>query len=260
MSSSQKPEPLHVYTTLELLEACADFFFLLERGYNRKVALDLVTARWNLSKLERLALYRGVFDSATSKKRVAKILRSSPDRLTVDGFNVLSTISSALIGDTLLLATDGFVRDLAATIRKVEVSRGLISSLVLMLSFLSHLRVREVIIVFDAQVSRSGELVKIVNSLLPSYIQVGEAFTSKQADSSLLSLGKRYTLATSDSVLIDKTLSVFDLGGELCWQIRGEKIINLKQLVELKVRKLAKSITERDGTLNAQDGYENEGA
>ncbi|MCX8180609.1 MAG: DUF434 domain-containing protein [Thermofilaceae archaeon] len=260
MSSVQKPEPLHIYVTPQLLEACVDFFFLLERGYNRKTALDLVTARWNLNKLERLALYRGVFDSATSKKRAAKILRSSPDRLTVDGFNVLSTISSALIGDTLLFATDGFVRDLAAAIRKVEVSRGLISPLVLMLSFLSHLRVREVIIVFDAQVSRSGELVKIVNSLLPSYIPLGEAFTSKQADNSLLSLGKHYTLATSDSVLIDRASSVFDLGGELCWQISGEKIINLRQLVELKVKYLAKSIAERDGTLDAQDGYENEGA
>lgn len=241
-----------------LVDAGADFLYLLERGYGRKAALDLVTARWGLSKLERLALYRCVFDSRTSARRLAKLVLHAP-RLAVDGFNVLTTIQSALAGDTLIATTDGFVRDLSATLRRVEVGPLLLTSLVLMLSYLSRLSAREVVVVLDAQVSRSGELARAARSLMPSYVAEGDAVTSNRTDSFLASLGDRYCVTTSDSVLVDRVNTVLDLGGALSALIAEDSVINLGALIITRVKGVAEDLSKRVGAHDEEAGDESAG-
>jgi len=217
---------------------------LLERGYDRKQALDLVTARWGLSRLERLVLYRGIFDFRTSHSRMLKLDRE-PKRLAIDGFNVLSTIQSAMLNDTLIRATDGFVRDLAATTRKVRVTQLLLSALAVMLNFVDRLNVDEVVVVFDAQVGRSGELAGLTRMAMERHGLRGDALTHRQADSFLASLSDRYTVATSDSLLLDRVRSAFDLGGAISVRIAEENVINLRRCVVARVGELAQALAER---------------
>ncbi|MEM1690104.1 MAG: DUF434 domain-containing protein [Thermofilaceae archaeon] len=250
-----KPNPIRIHLTRRLLEAGVDFLYLLERGYNRDAALNVVTARWNLSRLERLVLYRGVFDRSTSHERASKHLQN-PSSLAIDGFNVLSTVQSALVGDSLILATDGFVRDLSATVRKVRVSPVLASALSLMLHYIARLGAHEVFIVFDAQVSRSGELSRLTQELMRNFNLKGSSITSSKADSFLISCSGEYAVATSDSLLLDSVARAIDLGGLISCHIAEENIINLKILIEEGVRRVAESIAERARTYDEKTGDE----
>lgn len=230
----------------QLINAGIDFFWLLERGYNRKSALDAVTARWGLNKVERLALYRTVFDLATSSARRRKLRECREEMLAVDGFNVLSTVQSALLGDTLLLASDGFVRDLAATIRKVRVNSLLCISLYILLMYVRRVvQPKELIIVFDSQVSRSGEFALLVAKLLKRLGLEGTALADARADNYLIQLRKEYVIATSDSVLIDRVDAVDDLGGRVASLIAKERVIDLGEAILSGVRKVAKDLAER---------------
>ena len=249
-----KPEPIELAVTRRLVEAGADFLYLLERGYDRRVALDLVTGRWGLSKLERLALYRSVFDSTTSTARRRKLVRRVPERLAVDGFNVLSTVQAALIGDVLVEATDGFIRDLSATVRKVRVTPILVTALSLTLLYLAKASPQEVLIVFDAQVSRSGELAGAARGLMASLSLNGSALTSRRADAYLSSLSPSYVIATSDSVVVDRALRVMDLGGKVATIVAGEKVINLGALISAKVAEVAEAIAEGASEADEEDG------
>lgn len=230
----------------DLVNAGVDFFWLLERGYNRKMALDTVTARWHLSRVERVALYRTVFDSTTSLMRRRKLKKCKGDMLAVDGFNVLSTVQSALIGDTLLLASDGFVRDLAANIRKVRVSPLLYTSLCVLLMYVYRtVQPDKLIIVFDSQVSRSGEFALLAERLLKKLGLEGTALVDASADNRLIQLREEYAIATSDSVLIDRADVVDDLGGRVASLVAKERIIELGEAILSGVRKVAKDLTER---------------
>lgn len=249
-----RPEPIELTVTGRLVEAGADFLYLLERGYDRRVALDLVTGRWSLSRLERLALYRCVFDSATSAARRRKLVRQIPERLAIDGFNVLSTVQAALIGDVLVKATDGFVRDLSATVRKVRVTPILVSALSLTLLYLAKAEPREVLIVFDAQVSKSGELAGAARGLMASLSLNGSALTSRRADACLSSLSSSYVIATSDSVVVDRAPKVMDLGGKIAAIVAGEKVINLGALISAKVAEVAEAIAEGASEADEEDG------
>jgi len=286
------PSPLKLEVTPKLVSAAVDFFYLLERGYGRKASLDMVTSRWGLSKLERAALYRCVFDSKTSAERISKMLARPPEKLAIDGFNVLSTIQSALIGDSLLLAVDGFIRDLSASIRRVAVNQllavalnvllstlsrfnvlstiqsaligdslllavdGFIRDLSasirrvavnqllavalnILLSTLSRLNVKEAIIIFDAQVSKSGEFARMARVLVARALGSGDVLVSSKADTSLATLSGDYVVATSDSLLVDRVRAVFDVGGFVCSALAADKIINFKEIIEEEVNQVA---------------------
>jgi hypothetical protein len=233
------PSPLKLEVTPKLVSAAVDFFYLLERGYSRKASLDMVTSRWGLSKLERAALYRCVFDSKTSAERVSKMLARPPEKLAIDGFNVLSTIQSALIGDSLLLAVDGFIRDLSASIRRVAVNQLLAVALNVLLSTLSRLNVKEAIIIFDAQVSKSGEFARMARVLVARALGSGDVLVSSKADTSLATLSGDYVVATSDSLLVDRVRAVFDVGGFVCSALAADKIINFKEIIEEEVNQVA---------------------
>ncbi len=244
--SSEIPQRINLRLSEHLINAGIDFFWLLNRGYNRRSALDAVTARWGLSRVERLALYRTVFDLVTSFARRGKLRECREGMLAVDGFNVLSTIQSALLGDTLLLASDGFVRDLAATIRKVRVNPLLYTSLHILLMYVCRVvQPKELVIVFDSQVSRSGEFALLAEKLLKRLGLKGTALADARADSYLIQLRGEYVIATSDSVLIDRVDVVDDLGGRVASLIARERVIELGEAILSGVRKVAKDLAER---------------
>jgi len=222
-----------------LINACVDYKYLLSRGYGREGALRIVGDKYLLSKVERLVLYRTIFSPFEIEERRSKSVRSASlegNTLAIDGFNVLTTVEVALREEDLFLCEDGFLRDLTSAYRKVKINEYTFMAVEKLLNALKELKVRDALIVLDSQVSHSGELCSYINSAMGSEGVKGIAYTSKNADSELISLGG--IVASSDSYVISKARSVFDLAGYIIREkFKDRRVIDVAKIVREGLRK-----------------------
>lgn len=190
-----------------------DFRYLLNRGYPRRVALTLIGDRYQLTASERELLRRGVFSQKESQRKKKKIsiaaLRGSP--LAIDGHNVLITVESALKGLPLLLADDGFVRDIARAAKGYAPTSFTTEALTLICDTLFRQRPSDVVFLLDSPVSKSGELAAKVRGLLDQYGVEGDVRALPVPEKILSDF--HGIVATSDSAIIDEATKVFDLAG-----------------------------------------------
>jgi len=145
----------------ELHQAAVDFFFLQNHCYPRESALEWVGNRYQLTRIERDFLNRGVFSQEAALRRRAKRCAGSSwqeKTLMVDGHNVHITIESALGGALLLLSNDGALRDLAGRSSRFSLTETSEMAMDLLFSLLDELRPGKVVFLFDAPLSRSGQM------------------------------------------------------------------------------------------------------
>ena len=153
-----------------LRNAVSDLSWLLTRGYSQDGALKLVGDRFALTKRQRLAVLRSACSDESIRRRKEKCVPVSDLRgraLTIDGYNLLITIESALSGGVILIGRDGCYRDLASvhgTYRKVGETEPAIR---LILNYLESLEPRSVRFLLDRPVSNSGRLKAFMETLLP---------------------------------------------------------------------------------------------
>jgi len=138
---------------------------LLERGYPDRSSLALVGNRHDLVSRQRDAVGRSACADGVRAARLAR--RVDPARaparlvgraLAIDGFNLLTTLESALGGGLVLRGRDGCLRDLArlrGTWRRVEET---LPALALVRDRLRELSVGECTWFLDRPVSNSGRL------------------------------------------------------------------------------------------------------
>ena len=139
-----------------LTDAAADFRFLLDRGYPRKNALDLVWNRYGLDEIGRRLLHRGVFAPAVAAARRVKLrrLRDLPGHpLALDGHNVLITLECAGRGLPLVAADDGFIRDVGEISGAFKVSPATDRVLERLADYLADHTVGAVDVFYDAPLS-----------------------------------------------------------------------------------------------------------
>ncbi|MCX8181673.1 MAG: DUF434 domain-containing protein [Candidatus Methanomethyliaceae archaeon] len=211
-------------------EAVEDLRYLLNRGYPRPSAVKFVGDRYVLDRSQRLLLYRGVFPDDVAKMRRTKLVGSERvigSRLSIDGFNVLWTVSSAMKGDPVYQCDDGLIRDLSGIHGSVD-GREVMEPLEIIVSTVAYLRPKEVIFFFDKSISRSGEIAGTVRKLLSHYCLLGSAITVPSPDHALLGSGD--IIATSDSVVADKATFLFDLAGYIITTRLNVKPLSLKDL------------------------------
>lgn len=192
----------------------------------------MVTSRYGLNSLERMLLYRSIFSREESSRRMRRKVPPegiSGEKLAIDGFNVVSTVQSSLIGDILVRGTDSFIRDLSAYVRKVRVSSTLISALTITAMYLRSLEPGEVTVVYDSQVSKSLTMSRMTARLLDRLGIRGKSMVVRKADSLLLNL-HGWIIASSDSLILEKASGAFDLGGRIAVAVRPEKIIDMSIL------------------------------
>jgi hypothetical protein len=109
-----------------LCQAASDLSWLLSRGYASTSATKIVGDRYSLDARQRLAVARcACSDEATASRRRRETPAAGLDgqELWIDGYNVLTSIESALSGGVILHARDGCYRDMASmhgTFRLVE--------------------------------------------------------------------------------------------------------------------------------------------
>ena len=218
----------------DLQRAAQDFRYLLNRGYPRKASLELVGNRYGLIFDERHLLHRGVFSDADSVTRQKKIISPEAIRnkdLAIDGHNVLITIEAGLSSRPLVLADDGFIRDisgLSGSFKKTEMTE---KAFRLIVTFLKRWRPRHTLFLFDAPISKSGVLAQEVRVLLKKEGLPGDSIAMKVPEKTLI--GFQGVVATSDTAIIDRSKRVIDLAGDI---IRTK--IGLKSLIRWKRKRL----------------------
>ena len=224
----------------DLQRAAQDFRYLLNRGYPRKASLELVGNRYGLIFDERHLLHRGVFSDADSVTRQKKIISPEAIRnkdLAIDGHNVLITIEAGLSSRPLVLADDGFIRDisgLSGSFKKTEMTE---KAFRLIVTFLKRWRPRHTLFLFDAPISKSGVLAQEVRVLLKKEGLPGDSIAMKVPEKTLI--GFQGVVATSDTAIIDRSKRVIDLAGNIIrTKIGSMSLLQLKRGRSIKRRRL----------------------
>ena len=223
-----------ILNSKELQDAAEDFRYLLNKGYPRKAALELVGNRYGLTSDERHLLHRGIFSDADSKSRRKRKIPIGKVRnrdLAIDGYNILITIETGLSDRPLILGDDGFIRDISGLSGNFKKTEKTEEALQLILDIVKRVKPLKTLFLFDSPISMSGELAQEVRSLLKKESLLGDAKAVKVPEKILI--GYPGVIATSDTAIIDQSQEVVDLAGDII-----KKRIGLKSLLRRKRKPL----------------------
>ena len=203
----------------QIQEAALDIRYLLNRGYPRKVSLDLAGNRYQLTSDLRHLLHRGVFSDADSKsrsKRKIPIKGIRDKELAIDGYNVIITVEAGLSGQPLVLGDDGFIRDISGLSGRFKKTERTEEAIRMVLDVLRKVKPRHFLFLFDAPISRSGQLARDIRDRLKREGLPGEARAVKVPEKILN--GFPGVVATSDTAIIDQSKRAVDLAGAILRQ------------------------------------------
>lgn len=206
------------YPCSEKLEnAATDLKFLLNKNYNKKVALDFVGNHYLLDKEERNYLQRKVYSNETSQAHRDKIMTLSKIKgksLLIDGYNVLITVESIYRSDaSIVICDDGCLRDVNAVFGKYKVkddTEEVFTSIIALIKIYSPSDVR---VFFDSQVSKSGELARLTQKIMNEHRVKGSAETAPNVDHQLITISNEIdgVVASSDSAIMDRVDYILDI-------------------------------------------------
>jgi len=208
---------------IRLEDASYDLKFLLNRGYKKKAAINLVADKYVLNKKGRNYLERKVFSDDKSLDRSRKII--DIDNITnktifIDGYNVLISVEAICNREfgSLVMCDDGILRDLKAVFGKYKINSTTENALNNIMTILSPHNPAYIYFFYDSPVSKSGELARITNSIIQINQLDGCAVTNKNVDFELVKQSKRYggIVATSDGPIIDRIENVLDIPNNIC--------------------------------------------
>ena len=188
-----------------LRQATAQLSWLLTRGFPVEGSAELVGNRHALLARQRDALQRCAASEQACASRAAR--RFEPAQLFgrelwVDGYNVLLTVEAALGGGVILGACDGVYRDLSAMsrhYRRVAETRAAVEHIGDFLAALAPVRVRWL---FDAPISNSGRLARLLRELAADRDWPWEVELADNPDRLLRTTPA--VVATADSAVLDR--------------------------------------------------------
>jgi hypothetical protein len=214
----------------ELWKAAEDLRFLLNQGYPRDASLQLVGNRYNLDHDHRHLLRRGVFTASLAGQRRNKKVSLEEIRgkgLVIDGYNCLITLESALKAKAILLADDGFIRDISGVSGGYKAGPETEQALDLIIDLLLDGGSAKVLFLLDAPISGSGELAARIRDLMKERGLWGDAQAVKVPERMMA--GYKGIIASSDTAVIDQSEQVFDLAGHLITERLHTPLIDMKQ-------------------------------
>ena len=199
----------------KIARAVRNLRYLLDQGYPRDSAVNFVSNHYRLPLSERHLLARCVF----SKREVVEHRRKAVGtgmvrgkRLGIDGYNVLITLESILTGKQIVRCDDGYIRDLRAIFGKYRTTPATAQALSAFIRTVAKTKPKSVVVFFDKQVSRSGELAADVKRRLKREKLEGDASAVGGVD---LKLRAFDVVASSDRAVIERVKAVWDLPAEL---------------------------------------------
>lgn len=193
-------------------DAVADIRYLLERGYPRRGAITYVCNHYRFDTGVRHIFTRVIYPEDVTGSRKTKTVgcdKVKGEKVWIDGYNVLIGIESALTGEPVYLCDDGFIRDTRGVFRNYRCSGATVEALDAVLEGLVRSKPSEVEILFDSQISKSGETARWVDKRIKDAGLSGSAGTSKHVDHDLKNcIG---VVSTSDGSIIDAAKKVVNL-------------------------------------------------
>jgi len=198
---------------LRRLEApLLDIRYLLDRKYPKKSAITYVSNRYGLTKDERNILTRIACEKDISNNRKRKIVSIEFIRdknLFIDGYNVLITVESLILGYPVFLCDDGILKDVRSLFRRYKIGFMTKEALSMIEMITSKYTPKEIVIIFDSQISRSGDLSKMARDIFDKDNCL--VFTSKDTDKEIMENSRKGIIATSDGMIIDNVDNVLDI-------------------------------------------------
>ena len=199
-----------------LHDAIYELCWLLDRGYARHSAIQLVGDHHQLTERQRLAISRAACSNFNREIRQAKRLpieQIKDQSLVIDGFNLVITVETAMAGGLLLGCCDGCIRDIASihgTYRQVQETRQAIE---LIGKALQPFTPESVLWLFDKPVSNSGRLAVLVRDVAEAHRWNWQAALIDNPDQAIV--GSHKIAITSDSVILDGVGRWVNLGAYL---------------------------------------------
>ncbi|MEE9612727.1 MAG: DUF434 domain-containing protein [Desulfatiglandales bacterium] len=194
-----------------LREAICDLRYLLNRGYRRKAALNVVSNRYGLSTESRNFLVRAVFSSAEAEENKKKLLELGGIKgkeVAIDGYNVMICVEESLRGGDVFLCDDGFVRDARGAFGNYKASSVTDKAIDKILRLLSKNSVGKAVFVFDSQISHSGELASKLRLKMRGLGIEGDVVAVPNADHIV---GTHQVVGTSDRAIIKRASKALDI-------------------------------------------------
>lgn len=203
-----------------LRRASADVRYLLNAGYDMKSASTFVGNHFQLSSRQRLAVMRSISSDEQISRRREKL---APERelkgrmVSIDGFNTIITLEVLACGSPLFQCMDGAVRDLAALRGTYRLIPETEQAVLMMLGELRRAGAAGAEILLDEPVSNSGRLKTLIAEIAektadPDALSNLDIKVCKDVDRLLYG---RELVITSDSVIMDRCLSWYDLTGRI---------------------------------------------
>lgn len=199
--------------------AVADFSLLLTKGYAEKSALKLVGDKFSLTQRQRQAIMRNACSEMQLSRRRGRCIALSETAgraVTIDGYNVLITIESAMSGGCIFKGRDGTFKDLASvhgTYRKVAET---IPALELTGSFLQEHNISDCKWLLDSPVSNSGRLKTLIAEIAEKNNWQWDIQLLINPDTELMKTDR--IVASSDSVVLDNCKQWVNLAKEIIKQ------------------------------------------
>jgi hypothetical protein len=239
-------------------DAVRDLVFLLDRRYPKKPAIELVGNRYRLGSDERRLLYRGVFDSESSRARKGKLIDASAVLfLLIDGYNVIITLESYLRGKTVFRSLDGYIRDISGMYGNHSFTDFTRRSVDFLIRFLKAVpgsegrgdsprgggpwRVNPHAIFLDAPVSRSGELAAYLRERCGREGLGVEVLVDKNPDAVIIERSRgagKHAVASSDTVVLDRVARSVDIPAYILEKTLGKKVLELEDAMSDEERAL----------------------
>ena len=208
-----------------LEKAAVDLRWLISRRYPKQSALLFVGNHYQLNQRERDLLFRGVFSPEQALRTRQKMIRAKEIEgasLVIDGHNVLITLESALASKLLLLADDGFVRDISRVFRKFRPTARTKRAWLMVEKFLLDYPPDFVAVVLDEPLSKSRELGGRMERWLREAGIKGQVHLSSTPETTILTLPG--IKLSADSIVLARAEKIFDIAGHI---IRRRLKVNL---------------------------------
>ncbi len=218
--------------TEEFITAVHDYFYLINRSYSGKSVLKLVGDRYHLDRIQRNLLYRGVVPAAVAEQRRRKLKTEiSGEHISIDGYNVLLTMSNYLLGRTVYISNDGLLRDAGEVFGRQQPLELLRDVIDFTFPMLKQGGPCSVAVYFDSPVAFSGELAGYLREQL-ELLQLPGAVEAVHSPDFFLKKAEYGLVATSDSIIIDAcTTAIVDLPLMVLCEKFNPDFIRLDRLV-----------------------------
>lgn len=215
---------------LRLKKAKEEIEWLISREYKMEHVIKFVGDRYQFSIRQRDALKRGACSEESKLIRNKKRLpldKLEEGVINIDGFNLLITLEVALSGGTLVIGSDGSIRDLAGLRGTYKIIDKTDMALKIIGEFLNKYNCKNVVFYLDSPVSNSGNLKHRILEYSKEWNIDVEVKLVNNADVILENLDR---VVSTDAVIIDKCKNYFNMAREIIENYIDEaNIVNLEK-------------------------------